>query len=87
MFLAMQRISEMKLALRASEDQTVIVSNGNQNSRLYEVLAMAYCALARAYTILNEEREAIGACETSLGYAERSKDSLKKGNSFSSKSQ
>ena len=83
---ARQRILEMKLAFGVSEDQTVITSSDNQSSRLTEVLAMAYGALARAYTILNQEKEAISACEASLGFAERSKDSLKKGNSFSSES-
>ena len=80
---AITRISEMKLAFGVSEEEKGTVSSDDQS--LTEGLAMAYCALARAYTILNKEEEAIGACKNSLEFAKTSIDALKSGKSFSSK--
>jgi len=76
-------ISEMKSAFGVSEEQKGTVSSDDQS--LTEGLAMAYCALARAYTILNKKVEAIDACTTSLNFAKASKDALKSGGSFSRK--
>mmetsp|Transcript_47606 Transcript_47606/g.48451 ORF Transcript_47606/g.48451 Transcript_47606/m.48451 type:complete len:227 (+) Transcript_47606:556-1236(+) len=81
---AMTRISEMKNAFGLSEERKEIAPSDDQS--LTEAIAMSYCALARAYTILNKGKQAVGACETSLAFARKSKDSLKRGNSFSSKS-
>eukprot|EP00536_Pseudo-nitzschia_multiseries_P008820 jgi/Psemu1/257595/estExt_Genewise1Plus.C_2310067 len=76
-------ISEMKAAFGVSEENDGILSSDDQS--LTEGLAMAYCALARAYTILNKKEEAIDACKTSLNFAKASKDALKSGGSFSRK--
>jgi len=80
---AMTRISEMKNAFGLSEERKEIAPSDDQS--LTEAIAMSYCALARAYTILNKGKQAVGACETSLAFARTSKDSLKRGNSFSRK--
>ena len=81
---AIARISEMKQAFGLAKEQKVTASNDDQS--LTEALAIAYCSLTRAYTILNEEKKAVDACETSLAFASTSKDALKRGDSFSSKS-
>ena len=78
---AMTRIAEMKLAFGVPEKE--IESSDDQS--LMEGLAVAYCALARAYTILKKEEEAVGACKTSLHFAKVSKDALKSSGSYSSK--
>ena len=80
---AITRISEMKLAFGVSEEEKGTASSDDQS--LTEGLAMAYCALARSYTILNKEEEAIDACKNSLEFAKTSTDALKRGSSFSSK--
>ena len=81
---AIARILEMKQAFGLAKEQKVTASNDDQS--LTEALAIAYCSLTRAYTILNEEKKAVDACETSLAFASTSKDALKRGDSFSSKS-
>jgi len=80
---AITRISEMNLAFGVSEEKKELASSDDQS--LTEGLAIAYCALARAYTILKKEEEAIAACKTSLHFAKASKDALKRGSSFSRK--
>lgn len=80
---AIERISEMKLAFGVSEGKKELESSDDQS--LIEGLAMAYCALARAYTILKNENKALDAIKTSLRFAKLSKDALNRGNSFSSK--
>ncbi len=80
---AMERISEMKLAFGVSEEKNELKSSDDQS--LTEGLAMAYCALARAYTILKMEDQAIDTIKTSLRFAKLSKDALNRGSSFSSK--
>lgn len=80
---AIKRISEMKLAFGVSEEKVELESSNDQS--LMEGLAMSYCALARAYTILKKEEKAVGAIKKSLNFAKVSKDGLKRGNSFSSK--
>ena len=80
---AKKRISEMNLAFGVSDQKQALESNNDQS--LTEGLAMAYCALARAYTILKKETEAIAAIKTSLDFAKASKDALKRGDSFSRK--
>lgn len=50
-----------------------------------ESFALGYCALARAYCIMNDENKAIVACKCSLGFASTSKEALAKGNSYSRK--
>ena len=78
------RISEMGIFFGLSQEQKLIASCDDQS--LTESLAMGYCALARAYTILNDEKNAIDTCKTSLAFASTSKDTLKKGNLVSSTS-
>ena len=80
---AISRISEMKLAFGISGEAKELASSEDQS--LTEGLAVAYCALARAYTILKKKEQAIDAIKTSLHFAKVSKDSLKRGSSFSSK--
>jgi pentatricopeptide repeat protein len=80
---AIRRISEMKAAFGLSEEKRETTSSDDQS--LTEGLAVAYCALARAYTIMSMEQEAIKACQTSMSFAKESKDALKRGNSFSRK--
>lgn len=81
---AEKRISEMKLAFGLSDKKQALESSNDQS--LMEGLAMAYCALARANTILKKEEQALGAINTSLEFAKASKDALKRGDSFSRKS-
>lgn len=88
---AITRISEMKAAfglpkekIETTKEKIETISSDDQS--LTEGLAVAYCALARAYTIMNMEQEAINACQTSMSFAKESKDALKRGNSFSRKS-
>mmetsp|Transcript_11422 Transcript_11422/g.27317 ORF Transcript_11422/g.27317 Transcript_11422/m.27317 type:complete len:742 (+) Transcript_11422:49-2274(+) len=80
---AIKRISEMKLAFDVMEKMEALASSDDQS--LTEGLAMVYCALARAYTILKKEDDAIAACKNSLIFSKASKDALKRSSSFSRK--
>lgn len=80
---AIARISEMKLAFDVSEHQKDFLSSDDQS--LAEGLAVVYCALARAYTVMKKREAAISACKSSLHFAQVSKDALKSNTSFSSK--
>ena len=80
---AIKRISEMKLAFDVVNKRDALASSDDQS--LTEGLAVVYCALARAYTILKKEDEAIDACKNSLYFLKASKDALKRSSSFSRK--
>lgn len=80
---AKARVSEMKRAFGIVGNKNEFASCDDQS--LTEGLAMAHCALARAYTILKKKEDVIAASQTSLICAKASKDALKRDTSFSSK--